>query len=553
MSKQSSQKLKDEKRVPAPKRRRDPLPIAISVKHHLPVSADGTATDLTIAQLETSSKKQETSKLDYSTNQVKATSQVNPVNSTNPISQQAKQGYLAKAITPMISAINHALPTTTTFINSLINPTTTFVSPIASRSYEQKADAWQDQLDHNDKNDRLDHDDQEEDLVLDQLDQFNAQLLQNDQLDHFDQFINFDDDQEDFEEEKLPLFDSFVNKTQKQKKPKDNSLSKLNLSVQSRFVRVPNAVADKLARQLSPAEEKIFDQIWRLTIGFNREIWRGKIADLMVRTGYSSRATVTKAIAGLSALGLIAVEGRDTNPRGRSYRIIDRQQLLAEEKLSALSKDQRSSKRSSLRSNELLNDQVFNQSSDHPKVDQSKLVKSTTSQVKASDLIKKSSTTQLNSSQVAKTKAKLLEPDLIENKASKPLAQSSSQALKNNLRKKDDDFITSSSSYDRNNDDEAFFQAKLIYQDLTGNAWTVKDQINYQEIANIPLAYIILGICYSITKATDHKVGSLKYCIPSIREHYELMRTFPQKDLLEIAYRHLLLVKEAQRSGKWIK
>ncbi|MFY9221955.1 MAG: hypothetical protein WAQ98_04775 [Blastocatellia bacterium] len=552
MSKQSSQKLKDEKRVPAPKRRRDPLPIAISVKHHLPVSAEGTATDLTIAQLEINNKKQEASKLDYSTNQAKATNQVNSISPTNSISQQVKQGYPTKPINPVVSAINPGLPTTATTY-SLINPTTTFVSPIATRSYEQKANTWSDRDDQFNRDDRLDHDDQEEDHFLDQLDDHDDQDNRNDQVDHFDRFADFEEDPEDFERENLPLFDNFVNKTQKQKKPKDNSLSTLDLSVQSRFVRVPNAVADKLARQLAPAEEKIFDQIWRLTIGFNRELWRGKIADLMIRTGYSSRATVTKAIAGLSALGLIAVEGRDTNPRGRSYRIIDRQQLLAEEKLSALSKDQRSNKRSSLRSNELLNDQGYKRSSDRPRVDQSKLVKSTSSQVKHPDLIKKSSTTQLNSSQVAKTKAKLLESDLVENKASKTLTQSSSQALKNNFRKKDDDFITSSSSYDANIDDEAFFQARLIYQDLTGNGWTVKDQINYQEITNIPLAYIILGICYSITKAADHKVGSLRYCVPSIREHYELMKTFPQKDLLEIAYRHLLLVKEAQRSGKWIK
>ncbi|MBK7997081.1 MAG: hypothetical protein IPK14_28025 [Blastocatellia bacterium] len=137
MSKQSSQKLKDEKRVPAPKRRRDPLPIAISVKHHLPVSAEGTATDLTIAQLETNSKKQETSKLDYSTNQAKATNQVNSVKPTNVINQQVKLGYSTKPVNPAISAINPSLPTNATTY-SLINPTTTFVSPIATRSYEQK-------------------------------------------------------------------------------------------------------------------------------------------------------------------------------------------------------------------------------------------------------------------------------------------------------------------------------------------------------------------------------------------------------------------------------
>ena len=173
MSKQSSQKLKDEKRVPAPKRRRDPLPIAISVKHHLPVSAEGTATDLTIAQLETNSKRQETSKLDYSTNQAKA------INQANPISQQVKKEYSTKPITPMVSAINPALPTTaTTFVNSLINPTTTFVSPITTRSYEQKADVWRDRDDQFNQDDQLDHNDHDqhdEDRFLDQLDHFDDQ------------------------------------------------------------------------------------------------------------------------------------------------------------------------------------------------------------------------------------------------------------------------------------------------------------------------------------------------------------------------------------------
>jgi hypothetical protein len=31
------------------------------------------------------------------------------------------------------------------------------------------------------------------------------------------------------------------------------------------------------------------------------------------------------------------------------------------------------------------------------------------------------------------------------------------------------------------------------------------------------------------------------------------MRAFPHKDLLEIAYRHLVRVKEAQRTGKWTR
>lgn len=360
-----------QQRVPAPKNRREPLPVEISVKHHLPVSAEGTATDLTVAEIEARSALA----LEYSTSQAKNTKQ--PIESDHSESRPRKG---------------------------------------SKRAIERRLEA-------------------------------------------------------------------------------------VDLNIGKSFVRVPNAVADRLARQLSPAEEKIFDQIWRLTVGYNREIWRGKISDLMLRTGYSSRATVTKAIAGLSALNLITVEGRDTNPRGRIYRISDRAQLLDYQRESRL-------------------------------LDQS---------------IKKSSTTQVKSGRVVELEQASNSRDLYDIAVTYSNGKKTSRAFKDRIEKRNDDSVPSSSW----GDDEVFKQIRLTYQDLTGNHWGVNDEAVLSEIAHIPLPFIILGICYSITRAAEHRVGSLKYCIPSIREHYEIMKNFDHKDLVEIACRHLVRVKEAQRSGRW--
>jgi hypothetical protein len=390
MSRQTRLKQQSQKRVPAPKQRREPLPVAISVKHHLPLSADGTATDLTVAEIEAAELEKHS--LDYST----------------------------------------------------------------SRAKDQHPPSRTDQKTQKDREDRTD--------------QRPARGLKN----------------------------------QSSRRTAERNVDQVDLGVGARFVRVPNAVADELARQLAPAEEKIFDQIWRLTVGFNREIWRGKIADLMIRTGYSSRATVTKAIAGLSALGLIAVEGRDTNPRGRSYRIADRAQLL-----------------------------------DHS---------SKTSELNHS--IKKAATSHAKNSRLVEQRAADLSRDLSESRTRTPAAQPNGRAFKNKFERYDDNSGYKPSSSSGEDEDEAS-QVRLIYQDLTTNTWGKTDETAYREIADIPLPFIMLGICYSITRAAGHRVGSLKYCVPSIKEHHELMRGFSHKDLLEIAYRHLVRVKEAQRTGKW--
>lgn len=533
------QKSPSPKRVPAPKQRREPLPISISVKHHLPVSADGTATDLTVAELEATARTNtHQSLLDYLTSQVsnQIISQVG--RSLSPTMEGSIPRSESRSETRSeVRSDSRAETRSDARIENRpeLRPETRSDARLEARSdprsnprselnSEDQSDlrsgkmATRDQFDHPDLHDqdlgdstrrngvgRFNYEDQH--VIQKASRSKEAVALLND-LNDLD---GFDDDLADLDTievlrraQAAKASNSSKNSLKKQARANDRKVEDLNFKVDNKFVRVPNAIADQLARQLSPAEEKIFDQLWRLTVGFNRDLWRGKISDLMIRTGYSSRATVTKAIAGLLALGLILVEGRDTNPRGRSYRIIDRSQLV-------------------------------NYAHKSREVEQS---------------IKKLTTTHAESSRLVESRTSDLLKDLQETKAPKGSDQSASRAFKNSIDKHDNSSSQrlSSSSCE---DDEKASQIRLIYQDLTGNSWSKIDEASYQELSHIPLPFAILGICYSITRAADHHIGSLKYCLPSIKEHFEMMRAFPSKDLLEIAYRHIVRVKEAQRNGKW--
>jgi hypothetical protein len=137
---------------------------------------------------------------------------------------------------------------------------------------------------------------------------------------------------------------------------------------------------------------------------------------------------------------------------------------------------------------------------------------------------------------------------------SKPLSESvlvdARRTTKNLYIRNDDDVGTSSSSCD---DDEKFVSAlRDIYCDLTGNAWRDQDEQDTASISEIAMGHIILGICFSLDRAAGHRVGSLRYCIPSILDHHEAMRSFPEKALMEIAYVHMLRVKQAKRRDLWL-
>ena len=90
----------------------------------------------------------------------------------------------------------------------------------------------------------------------------------------------------------------------------------------SQFYRKPNEASDALDRQLSAAESKVFDQLYRLIHGFNLEERQIRIEVLRQRTGYNSDKTVRAALVGLETKGIIARAGHRNSPGGEVYRIL---------------------------------------------------------------------------------------------------------------------------------------------------------------------------------------------------------------------------------------
>ena len=90
----------------------------------------------------------------------------------------------------------------------------------------------------------------------------------------------------------------------------------------SQFYRKPNEASDALDRQLSAAESKVFDQLYRLIHGFNMEERQIRIEVLRQRTGYNSDKTVRAALVGLETKGIIARSGHRNSPGGEVYRIL---------------------------------------------------------------------------------------------------------------------------------------------------------------------------------------------------------------------------------------
>ncbi|HEX8636205.1 MAG TPA: hypothetical protein VF703_18940 [Pyrinomonadaceae bacterium] len=91
---------------------------------------------------------------------------------------------------------------------------------------------------------------------------------------------------------------------------------------QEKFYKKANEVADHIDRTLSPAESKVFEQLIRLSIGFNKEICRVRVSVLMERTGYNSDKTVRAALRGLELKGRIARLSARNSPLGDEYKIL---------------------------------------------------------------------------------------------------------------------------------------------------------------------------------------------------------------------------------------
>jgi hypothetical protein len=91
---------------------------------------------------------------------------------------------------------------------------------------------------------------------------------------------------------------------------------------QGKFYKKANEVADHIDRTLTPAESKVFEQLIRLSIGFNKEVCRVRVSVLMERTGYSSDKTVRAALHGLELKGRIVRLSTRNSPLGDEYKIL---------------------------------------------------------------------------------------------------------------------------------------------------------------------------------------------------------------------------------------
>lgn len=91
---------------------------------------------------------------------------------------------------------------------------------------------------------------------------------------------------------------------------------------ETKFYKKANEATDHLDRHLTPAESKVFEQIVRLTVGFNLDERQVRVSVLQERTGYGSDKTVRAALQGLERKGVIARIGRPNNSGGITYKIL---------------------------------------------------------------------------------------------------------------------------------------------------------------------------------------------------------------------------------------
>ena len=96
-------------------------------------------------------------------------------------------------------------------------------------------------------------------------------------------------------------------------------------------------------------------------------------------------------------------------------------------------------------------------------------------------------------------------------------------------------------------------RVKVLFEQLAnGGKWRDdRDNATYEQIADIPLWHIIMGLCYSVGRSPEHKMSSLAYAVPQIQEHYKQMQFFPDSEMLEIAYRNFRKTLLCISTGNW--
>lgn len=114
--------------------------------------------------------------------------------------------------------------------------------------------------------------------------------------------------------------------------------------------------------------------------------------------------------------------------------------------------------------------------------------------------------------------------------------------------------VPTMSAADTAQDDENknLAQVVLWFEELSnGTRWNWhRDGKAYDQVKHIAPGFILMGICYSVAKCRDHKLGTFGYCLASIREHSESLLVNPD-DALRLALKERKKVVKMAKLGKW--
>ena len=100
------------------------------------------------------------------------------------------------------------------------------------------------------------------------------------------------------------------------------------VTIEASYYKVPNDVSDILASQQTPAEQAVYNRLFRLSYGYNQNVCRVGMYALAAATNIASKKTIAKAIVGLVKKGHIAIEQEASNDvRGTWYRVFLPQEI----------------------------------------------------------------------------------------------------------------------------------------------------------------------------------------------------------------------------------
>jgi hypothetical protein len=264
------------------------------------------------------------------------------------------------------------------------------------------------------------------------------------------------------------------------------------------------------------AEKAVYSVMYRecVTKGVNPR--RFTTAELMKLTGINSNTTIIRALRGLRAKLSVEIVSREDERRiGVLYRVLAPADILRERAQAGIVIEPR----------------------------RKMIVSGPNSTTGSTTASTSDSTTASTSLSSADRRLESAQPDVQD--------VNNPSLYKNHEEISDDGGGTPSSHGGR--DEALLAQVRLLFEQLS-NGGTWKDERDlpaFEKIRGVPLWHVIMGLCYSVTRATERRFSSLAYAVPSILQHYETMGEFPDSDMVAIAYQQKRRTLTAIETGKW--